>query len=108
MQKRIFSVIDYGAKPNIETVQTEKFQKALDDCFLSGGGEVIVPTGNYIVGDLRIRSNTVFHLMENAVLLGSLDPKDYQRINSDTVEPLPILWRTLFYSAALIQRIFHA
>lgn len=97
MQKRIFSVIDYGAKPNIETVQTEKFQKALDDCFLSGGGEVIVPTGNYIVGDLRIRSNTVFHLMENAVLLGSLDPKDYQRINSDTVEPLPIEQNTLMH-----------
>ncbi len=89
MNSKIFSVLDYGAKANLDKVQTEAFQKALDECFLSGGGEVVVPEGTYIIGDIRIRSNTVFHLMENAVLLGSRNPQDYFHINNDTIEPLP-------------------
>ncbi len=89
MTDKIFSVLDYGAKRNVDTVQTECFQRALDECFLAGGGEVIVPKGEYLIGDIRIRSNTTLHLMEDAVLLGSRNPKDYFHINSDSLEPLP-------------------
>lgn len=89
MSDKIFSVIDYGAKPNSKEIQTDAVQKALDACFLSGGGEVILPTGTYIIGDVRVRSNTTLHLMENACLMGSLDAADYDHINSDTLEPLP-------------------
>ncbi len=83
------SVTDFGAVKNVEAVQTEAFQKALDHCFLQGGGEVIVPEGSYVIGDIRLRSNTTLHLMENAVLLGSTDAKDYMHINEDPLEPLP-------------------
>ncbi len=97
MDNKIFSVINYGAKPNSDEVQTNAFQKALDDCFKSGGGEVVVPKGSYIIGDIRIRSNTVFHLLEDAILLGSTNPKDYLHINSDTLEPLPEDQNTLAF-----------
>ncbi len=89
MDKLIFSVLDFGAKSGVEAVQTDSFQKALDACFLAGGGEVVVPGGEYVIGDIRIRSHTVLHLMENAVLLGSRDPADYCHINEDALEPLP-------------------
>ncbi len=89
MNKAMFFVQDYGAVPNVSAVQTDAFQKALDACFLAGGGEVVVPEGSYVIGDIRIRSNTILHLLENAVLLGSLDPKDYQHIHDDPLEPLP-------------------
>ncbi len=87
--KNRFSVLDYGVTKDIVTVQTESFQKALDACFLAGGGEVIVPEGEYVIGDIRIRSNTTLHLMENAGLLGSTNPQDYFNINDDALEPLP-------------------
>lgn len=93
--KKVFLVSDFGAVADIETSQTDAFQKALDACFLAGGGEVVVPSGSFVIGDIRIRSNTTLHLLENAVLLGSLDPADYKHINSDTLEPLPAEQNTL-------------
>ncbi len=89
MNSKIFSVTDFGAVPNSQSVQTDAFQKALDACFLAGGGEVTVPAGSFVIGDIRIRSNTTLHLLKNAVLLGSRDPADYIHINSDSLEPLP-------------------
>lgn len=71
------SVLDFGAKPNSKEVQTKCFQDALDYCFNNGGGEVIVPEGEYIIGSIQIKSNTTFHLLENAKLLGSRDMADY-------------------------------
>ncbi len=83
------AVTEFGAVPNGEGVQTHAFQDAIDYCFNSGGGEVCVPTGDYIIGDIRLRSNITLHLMENTRLLGSRNPKDYQNIYNDTIEPLP-------------------
>lgn len=88
-EKLVVSVTDFGAVPNSNAVQTTAFQKALDHCFLVGGGEIEVPTGVYIVGDIRLRSNTTLHLLENAVLKGSKNPKDYRNILYDKLEPLP-------------------
>lgn len=83
------SVVDFGAVPNADSVQTKAFQSAIDHCFLQGGGEIIVPEGVYILGDIRIRSNTTLHLLKNAVLKGSKNPKDYRNILNDPIEPLP-------------------
>jgi len=83
------SVIDFGAIPNSEEVQTRAFQAAIDHCFLAGGGEVVVPSGVYVLGDVRVRSNVTLHLLENAVLKGSKNPKDYRNILTDKLEPLP-------------------
>lgn len=88
------SVIDFGAVPNGEKVQTGAFQAAIDECFRLGGGEVAVPGGTYVIGDIRLRSNITLHLLEDAVLLGSLDPKDYRNILEDAIEPLPKEQRT--------------
>ena len=84
-----FSILDYGAVPNTELVQSEALQKAIDACFLAGGGEVTVPAGKYVIGDIRLRSNVTLHLLENAVLLGSRELSDYNHIFSDRLEPLP-------------------
>ena len=49
---------------------TAQIQKAIDDCFLQGGGEVIIPEGRFLTGGIRLRSNVTLHLQKNAVLLG--------------------------------------
>lgn len=89
MCKTIVCVTDFGAEAGKKEVQTRAFQKAIDHCFLAGGGEVTVPAGEYVIGDIRLRSNITLHLMKDAKLLGSRDPKDYCNIWSDPLEPLP-------------------
>ena len=82
-----YSVKAYGALPN-GTLCTKAIQAAIDACFLAGGGEVVIPEGEYVVGGLRLRSGVTLHLMENAVLMGSIDPEDYTDYINDTVEPV--------------------
>lgn len=83
----IYSILDFGARAD-GSLCTRQIQDTIDACYLSGGGEVVIPTGTYLVAGLRLRSNVTLHLLENAVLLGSLDPEDYFFYLNDTVEPL--------------------
>ena len=83
----VYNISDYGALAN-GSLCTGPIQNAIDDCFLHGGGEVVIPTGTYLVGCLRLRSQVTLHLLENAVLLGSIDPEDYTGFINDKIEPL--------------------
>ena len=83
----VYNITDYGAASNGELC-TDKIQNAINACFLGGGGEVVIPTGTYLVGCLRLRSHVTLHLLENAVLLGSIDPEDYTGFINDEIEPL--------------------
>ena len=90
METKKFIITDFGAIPNVDAPQTEAIQSALDACFLAGGGEVVVPANmRFVTGDIRIRSNTTLHLMENSTLEGSKNPNDYLHIHDDKLEPLP-------------------
>jgi len=89
MAKNIVSILDFGAKPNVEELQTEKIQAAIDHCFSLGGGEVTVPEGVFMIGSIRLRSNITLHLLQNATLKGSRNPEDYFGYLNDEVEPLP-------------------
>ena len=82
-----YNVLHYGARAD-GTLCTAQLQRAIDDCFLGGGGEVTVPSGVYLTGGLRLRSNVTLHLLENAVLLGSVCPEDYSDYLNDMVEPI--------------------
>ncbi len=91
--ERVISVADTGAVAGVEALQTEAFQKALDDIFLAGGGTVTVPAGDYWIGAVRIRSNTTLHLQSGARLFGSRDPEDYYVLQNDQLQPLPEEYR---------------
>ncbi|HTZ75971.1 MAG TPA: glycoside hydrolase family 28 protein [Candidatus Aquilonibacter sp.] len=72
-----FNVRDFGATGNGQTKDTAAIQEALDRCGVLGGGEVLVPAGNYWTGSLALRSNTVLRLEEGANLVGTADFADY-------------------------------
>lgn len=78
------SIWEFGAKPSETVLQTEFIQKALDACRDAGGGEVIVPSGRYLTGSIRLYGNTTLHLMENAVLTGSENASDYTDYGEET------------------------
>lgn len=84
-----YNILDFGAKV-CDTLQTEKIQAAIDECFKAGGGEVIVPSGIYRTGGLRLRSNVALHMMEGAILEGSDNPEDYFGFLEDKIEPIEL------------------
>lgn len=84
----IYNITDFGAKTE-NAINTKEIQSAIDACFLAGGGEVTIPAGDFVTGGLRLRSNVTLHLLENAHLLGSIDPEDYVGYINDQIEPIP-------------------
>ena len=82
-----YKITDYGAEV-CDRLQTEKIQAAIDDCFLSGGGRVIIPKGVFLTGGLRLRSNVTLYLAAGAILRGSRNHEDYSAYLDDKIEPI--------------------
>ncbi|HEV2437771.1 MAG TPA: glycoside hydrolase family 28 protein [Verrucomicrobiae bacterium] len=72
-----FNVRAYGATGDGTTKDTAAFQKALDACASAGGGTVVVPAGDYLMGSIVIGINTTVQLESRAYLVGSPDIADY-------------------------------
>ena len=53
-------------------IQTETLQKAIDDCFLAGGGRVVLTAGTYLTGGIRLRSNVTLYPLKFLFLLINL------------------------------------
>lgn len=85
MKNNVVSIKDFGVECNDE-LQTSKIQAAIDHCFLQGGGEVVVPAGEYVVAGIRLRSNVTLRLQKGAYLLGSRNARDYD-VKVDNIEP---------------------
>lgn len=83
----VCTITEFGAKVS-DLLQTEPIQKAIDECFLNGGGEVIVPAGVYRTGGIRLRSHVKLHLLSGAILEASEDPADYAAVEEDALEPV--------------------
>ena len=72
-----FLITDYGAKADGKTVNTIAIQTAIDAAFKNKGGQVIFPKGRFLSGSIVMKSNVSLYFEEEAVLLGSTNPKDY-------------------------------
>jgi polygalacturonase len=73
----VLNVREFGATGDGKTKDTGAIQQALDRCAVLGGGEVLVPAGEYLTGAVALRSNTVLRLEKDAAILGSPDFADY-------------------------------
>lgn len=71
------SVTEFGAVGDGKQKNTARIQEAIDRCSVLGGGEVVVPTGDFLTGAIRLRSLTTLVLEEGATILGSPDIDDY-------------------------------
>jgi polygalacturonase len=72
-----YNVRDFGAIGDGTNVDTAAFQKALNTCASSGGGEVLVPPGNYLIGSIQMPSHTTLKLEQGSVIIGDGDTNDY-------------------------------
>jgi polygalacturonase len=71
------SVREFGAAGDGRTKDTAAIQQAIERCWVLGGGEVMVPSGEYLTGALALRSGVVLRLDPGAAILGSADFADY-------------------------------
>jgi len=71
------NVKDYGATGDGKTKDTLAIQQTIERCAAFGGGEVVVPAGDYLTGALVLRSGVVLRVEEGATLNGSPDMSDY-------------------------------
>jgi len=74
-QPQVFDITTYGAVGDGKTLNTHAIQAAIDAC--SAGGVVRIPAGVFLCGAIFLKSEMTLHLDEGAVLLGSLNTKDY-------------------------------
>ncbi len=73
-----YVITNYGALTDGKTVATKAVQMAVDECNKNGGGEVIIPTGVFIIGTVHLKSNVNLYLQSGAVLRGSTNLNDYE------------------------------
>ncbi len=73
----MLNVRAFGAEADGTAKDTAAIQEALDRCWVFGGGEVLVPAGNYLTGAIALRPNTFLRLEQGASILGSPDFADY-------------------------------
>lgn len=60
-----------------DVLYTDAINSAIDKCSANGGGRVIVPTGTWLTGPVKLKSNVNLHLEEGAILLFTDDPHQY-------------------------------
>jgi polygalacturonase len=76
----LFSVLDFGAVGDGKTIDTQAIAKAIIAANAGGGGKVIVPSGTFLTGPVRLLSNVELNLAQGATLLFSRNPDDYPLI----------------------------
>jgi polygalacturonase len=73
-----FNASMFGAKSNGTTMNTNSIQKGIDYISENGGGRLVFYVGRYLTGTLYLKSNVTIQLEEGAILIGSLNPLDYE------------------------------
>src|SRR5437868_13139566 len=68
---KIYNIRDLGAKGDGTTLDTAAVQAAIDAAARDGGGTVLVPAGDFVVGTIELKSHVTLHLASRGRLLGS-------------------------------------
>lgn len=72
------SAMEFGAAGDGVRKDTQAIQRAVDACFESGGGRVVLEAGRtFICGSLELKSNVELHIQGGAVLKASSSLEDF-------------------------------
>jgi len=69
----------FGVKSNGTTMNTTSIQKGIDYISANGGGRLVFYVGRYLTGTIYLKSNVTIQLEEGAILVGSVNPLDYEQ-----------------------------
>ncbi|WP_010133923.1 glycoside hydrolase family 28 protein [Ochrovirga pacifica] len=95
-----FNVLDFGAKADGLTKDTQAVQAAINACTENGGGTVLIPAGKTVViGTIYLKDFVTLHVANGAVLLGSPHYKDYATdTHKNTYKNEPHMDRCLIFA----------
>lgn len=71
------NIADYGAQQGDKEKTSQAIAKAIDKANKNGGGIVIIPEGDWLTGQIHMKSNVNIHLDKGATLIFSDSPDDY-------------------------------
>jgi hypothetical protein len=74
----------FGIKSNGTAMNTTSIQKGIDFISENGGGRLVFYVGRYLTGTIYLKSNVTIQLEEGAILVGSVNPLDYEMNNNWT------------------------
>jgi hypothetical protein len=74
-----YDVKQFGATARKGDKATKPIQAAVDAAFAAGGGNVLIPPGEYTSGPVQIKSNVTVHIEAGATVYVSRDPAEFPR-----------------------------
>lgn len=77
------SIMDFGAKGDGVTLNTQAINKAIKTVHEKGGGKVIIPEGLWLTGPIEILSNVNLYTEKNALILFITDKDAYPIIQTN-------------------------
>jgi hypothetical protein len=96
VQAQDTNIVDFGAKSDGVTINTEAIQKAIDQTALKGG-RVVIPQGEFLSGTVYLKSNVTLYIQKGGMLKGSPNLKDYPE-NTPSVKgmkPHRAFWKSM-------------
>ena len=78
LQAKDYNASMFGVRSNGTTLNTTSIQKGIDYISENGGGCLVFYVGRYLTGTIYLKSNVTIRLEEGAILVGSVNPFDYE------------------------------
>ncbi|WP_199120349.1 glycoside hydrolase family 28 protein [Pedobacter sp. ASV28] len=78
-----FNIVQFGAKPDGQTLNTNSINKAIAACSRNGGGVVMVPGGLWLTGPVVLQSNVNLYLSRSAILFFTEDFNQYPLVKGN-------------------------
>ena len=69
--QRSFSILQFGAKGDGATLNTDAFRAAIQACSKAGGGRVVVPAGTFRTGPIELASRVALVVEKGAIIQAS-------------------------------------
>lgn len=76
-KKDTFNIVNYGAKGDGITLNTQSINRAIQECAKAGGGTVLVPAGLWLTGPIVLQSNVDLHASRGALVTFTTDRTQY-------------------------------
>ncbi|SDT16201.1 Pectate lyase superfamily protein [Mucilaginibacter mallensis] len=82
-KKDTLNIVNYGAKADGVTLNTQSINKAIADCSAKGGGVVLIPQGLWLTGPVVMKSNVNLYVSRAALLQFTDDKSQYPLVEGN-------------------------
>ncbi|WP_316738006.1 glycoside hydrolase family 28 protein [Pedobacter aquatilis] len=82
-KKDTISILNFGAKGDGVTLNTQQINKAISAMNQKGGGVVLIPSGLWLTGPIELKSNVNLHIKRDAILQFTADFNQYKLVQGN-------------------------